>query len=342
MALVNLKDVLDNAYQRRYAVGSFNVVNMEFLEAIIEAAEAKKSPAILAIAEVHFKYVNLENITPAIKEVARRASVPLVLHLDHGESFEAIMRALRAGFTSIMFDGSTLPFEENVARTAEVVKMCHAIGVTVEAELGHVGGAEGAPGGDAAHEALYTKVEQAVEFVKRTCVDALAVAIGTAHGLYRGTPRLDFHRLSQINEAVRIPLVLHGGTGLSVEDFRRAISLGVAKINFYTGMSVAACKTVRDTLESQPQCIDYPGLLKAGKEAIRRTVEEQMEIFMSANICDGVNPLCAVCSGCYVRKSAAELDNEQLIKKITEATVRALRDASAHEPEMKGGMPEHG
>jgi fructose-bisphosphate aldolase class II len=328
MALVNLKDVLDDAYQRKYAVGSFNVVNMEFLEAIIEAAEAKKSPAILALAEVHFKYVNLENITPAIKEVARRASVPLVLHLDHGESFEAIMRALRAGFTSIMFDGSTLSLEENVTKTAEVVKMCHAVGVTVEAELGHVGGAEAGAGGEPAVEALYTKVEEAVEFVRRTRVDALAVAIGTAHGLYRGKPRLDFERLAQLNDALRIPLVLHGGTGLTVEDFRRAIGLGVAKINFYTGMSVAACKSVREFLQSQPECVDYPGMLKAGKEAIRSVVEEQMDVFMSANICDGVNALCPVCSGCITKATAAVPSDEHLIKTITEATVRALRDIS--------------
>ncbi len=326
MPLVNFKDVLNDAYRQKYAVGSFNVINMEFLEAIIEAAERKRSPVILSIAEVHFKYVTLENITPAIKYVAHRASVPVVLHLDHGESFEAIMRALRAGFTSIMFDGSRLPFEQNLATTSDVVKMCHAVGVTVEAELGHIGGAEAqASASKQVSEELFTKVNEAEEFVRRTGVDALAVAVGTAHGLYQGKPQLDFERLDKLNRTLKMPLVLHGGTGLSIEDFRKAISLGVAKINFYTGMVVAACEAVRQRLDKGLQCVDFPGLLSEAKDAVTRVVEEQMEIFMSANVCAKQNALCPICNGCGIVKAATPLAHDDLVRKITQATLDALR-----------------
>ncbi len=323
MALMNLKDILADARQNKYAVGAFNVVNLEFLEAILEAAANKASPVILNIAEVHFKYVNIENIAPAIIAVAQKAEVPVVLNLDHGESLEAIMRAIRCGFTSIMFDGSKLPYEENIEKTAEVVRMCHSIGVSVEAELGHVGSAdgseEGSGGGD---ESVYTNVDQAEEFVRKTRVDALAVAIGTAHGLYKGTPKLDFERLAAINQRLGIPLVLHGGTGLAAEDFRKSISLGISKINFFTGMSVNACNKVREVLEKDPKFNNYPQLLKEGKEAVRKTVEEQMDIFMSSHICEQMNTLCPVCSGCIIKKDSdkKQIDRTELAKIITKVT----------------------
>ena len=335
MALVNLKDILADARKHRYAVGSFNVVDLISLEAILEAAEAEQSPVILSLAEVHFKYVNLENITPTIMDVARRSSIPAVLHLDHGESFEAVMRALRAGFTSIMFDGSKLPLEENAERTAEVVKMCHAVGVTVEAELGHIGGAEGGSGGATGPaEEFYTKVDEAIRFVKRTRVDALAVAIGTAHGIYKGKPVLDFKRLAEINTALGIPLVLHGGTGLSVEDFHKCIDNGVAKINFYTGMSVAATDRIKETLRQAPESYDYPGLLLKAKAGIKDTVSEQLRIFRSAGACTPDSPLCRVCTGCgrvtsprpCPGSSAGEKkDGEELIQKIVDATMAVLK-----------------
>jgi len=334
MALVSLHDVLENARKNKYAVGSFNVVDLVSLEAILEAAQESLSPVILSIAEVHFKYVNLENITPAIKEVARGANIPAVLHLDHGESFKAVMRALRAGFTSIMFDGSKLPFEENIKRTAEVVKMCHSVGVTVEAELGHIGGAEGGSGGASAPpEEFYTNVNQARDFVARTDVDALAVAIGTAHGLYKGTPKLDFERLAKLNQALGIPLVLHGGTGLSAEDFRRCIDNGVAKINFYTGISVATMDKIKEKLKRKPDCYDYPGLLLEAKAGIKETVSKQLEIFRSAGICTPDSALCQVCSGCgRIPKEMMPLspvssddEREALVKQVVDATIEALK-----------------
>jgi len=338
MALVNLRDVLADARANRYAVGSFNVVDLTSLEAILEAAQENLSPVILSIAEVHFKYVNLENITPAVKDVAQRANVPVVLHLDHGETFQAVMRALRAGFTSIMFDGSKLPFEENIQRTAVVVKMCHSVGVTVEAELGHIGGAEG--GSDLAvapAEEFYTRVDQAVEFVNRTNVDALAVAIGTAHGLYKGEPKLDFQRLEQLNRALGIPLVLHGGTGVSPQDFRRCIDNGVAKINFYTGMSVAATERIKEKLKNKPDFYDFPGLLQDARQGIRETVSEQMRIFRSSGVCTPDSTLCQLCSGCGrpldqkpllpgSEKKEETDDQEALVQKIVEATMAALKE----------------
>jgi len=327
MALVNLKDILADARLNKYAVGAFNVVNLEFLEAILEAAVNKASPVILNIAEVHFKYVNIENITPTIINVVQRVKVPVALNLDHGESLEAIMRAIRCGFTSIMFDGSKLPFEENVEKTAEVVKMCHAIGISVEGELGHVGSAEASEEGSGDSDvSVYTDVNQAEEFARRTRVDALAVAIGTAHGLYRGKPKLDFERLTQINERVGIPLVLHGGTGLSEEDFRKSISLGIAKINYFTGMSVNACESVRKVLEGDSKFNNYPQLLKDGKEAIRKTVEEQMDIFMSSHICEKMNTLCPVCSGCIIKRETEQkkIDKDELAKIITQITLDVL------------------
>ncbi|OQB22214.1 MAG: D-tagatose-1,6-bisphosphate aldolase subunit GatY [candidate division BRC1 bacterium ADurb.Bin183] len=337
MALVNLRDILADARANKYAVGSFNVVDLASLEAILEAAEFMQSPVILSIAEVHFKYVNLENITPAIKEVARRCSCPVALHLDHGESFEAIMRALRAGFTSIMFDGSKLAFDENIRQTAAIVKMCHAVGVTVEAELGHIGGAEGGSGGAVPPpEEFYTKVDEAVRFVKETKVDALAVAIGTAHGLYKGKPQLDFERLKALNAALNIPLVLHGGTGLSNDDFARCIENGVAKINFYTGMSVAATERIKDKLKSSPESYDYPGLLLEAKAGICRTVSEQIDIFRSKGMCAPDSSLCSFCSGCVIPRkihapvgapapAAAASDGEALVKKIADAVIDVLR-----------------
>lgn len=329
MALVNLKHVIDHAYANKYAVGSFNVINMEFLEAIIHAAENHHSPVILSIAEVHFKYVNIETITPAIHEIARRARVPVVVHLDHGTSFEAIIRALRAGFTSVMYDGSVLTLEENVNRTREIVKICHAVGVTVEAELGHVTGGEGGDdegGKPLSKESFYTNVDEAKEFVRRTGVDCLAVAVGTVHGLYKGEPHLDFDRLAQLNDALKLPLVLHGGTGLSSKDFRQAISLGVSKINFYTGMSVAACDAIRDVLSKKPDTIDFPGMMQDARKSVQQIVEENMDIFMCTGICQTANSLCLNCSGCELKPTLEGASSEDdLIRKVTLATVEVLR-----------------
>lgn len=283
MPLVPMRELLIPAHKDGYAVGAFNVVNLEFLEAIIETAAAKHSPVILSIAEVHFPFVNVETICPAIAALANRVDIPIALHLDHGGTLPAVLRALRNAFTSVMFDGSKLSFKDNIAQTAEVVKMCAALGVSVEAELGAVGGDEGGALESEADAALFTDPQQADFFVEQTGVDALAVAIGNAHGKYKGEPKLDFSRLAEINDAVGIPLVLHGGSGISAADFKKAISLGIAKINIYTDMSQAALNSAKSFLaESEGQYHAFPQLMYSVKKAVSRVVANQIDIFGSA------------------------------------------------------------
>jgi len=282
MALVTLKTMLDKAYQKGYAVGAFNVIDLTFLEAIVTAARQKDSPVILNVAEVHFPYVTIEHIVPVVREIARRERFEIVLNLDHGLTLGAIERALANHFTSIMFDGSHLEFEENIRQTHEVVKMCHALNVSVEAELGAVGGAEGGALVGSADPAKYTDIEQARVFVEKTGVDALAVAIGNSHGRYKGKPDLDFERLRAIRDVTGIPLVLHGGSGISADDFRKAISLGISKVNFYTGMSDAAIQATTEYMGTiGDRYNDYPMMLNQVKERVAGVVAAQMEIFGS-------------------------------------------------------------
>lgn len=310
MSLVNLSAILQDAQRNRYAVGSFNVVNLEFLQAILTAAERKRSPIILSIAEVHFKYlenglstatqairyaVDLETIVPLIRQAAMQATVPVAIHLDHGLKYETVVRALRCGFTSVMFDGSLLPFEENIKQTQEIVKIAHTVGVTVEAELGHVGGAEGGPGSEEAAKEWYTNPADAQRFVERTNVDALAIAIGNAHGLYKQLPKLDFYRLTEIRRRVSVPLVLHGGSGIPAEDFKKSIQLGICKINFYTEMSRAAVDKTKQMIQENPNIISFPDILLAVKSTVQEVVEENLDIYGSTGVCDRSNTLCVVC-----------------------------------------------
>ncbi|WP_042820788.1 ketose 1,6-bisphosphate aldolase [Yersinia wautersii] len=283
MALISLADGLAHARKNGYALGAFNVLDSHFLRALFAAAKQERSPFIINIAEVHFKYLSLESLVEAVKFEAAHHDIPVVLNLDHGLHFEAVVRALRLGFSSVMFDGSTLEYEENVRQTREVVKMCHAVGVSVEAELGAVGGDEGG--------ALYGEVDSnkftdpaiARDFVDRTGIDALAVAIGNAHGKYKGEPKLDFARLAAIHQQTGLPLVLHGGSGISDTDFRRAISLGIHKINFYTGMSQAALAAVEQRMTHRHAIYDeFAELFLGIEEAITDVVAQQMRIFGSS------------------------------------------------------------
>ncbi|EQC2551962.1 ketose 1,6-bisphosphate aldolase [Enterobacter sichuanensis] len=283
MPLISLADGLAHARQHHYALGAFNVLDSHFLRALFAAAKQERSPFIINIAEVHFKYVSLDSLVEAVKFEAARHDIPVVLNLDHGLHFDAVVRALRLGFSSVMFDGSTLSYEENIRQTREVVKMCHAVGVSVEAELGAVGGDEGGALYGHADEACFTDPQRAREFVDSTGIDALAVAIGNAHGKYRGEPKLDFPRLDAIRQQTGLPLVLHGGSGISDADFRRAIELGIHKINFYTGMSQAALAAVDQRMANrQPLYDEFAELLLSIEEAITDTVAEQMRIFGSA------------------------------------------------------------
>lgn len=282
MALISLAQGLAHAQKQGYALGAFNVLDTHFLRALFAAAEQQRSPFIINIAEVHFKYVTLDQLVEAIKFEAAKHAIPVVLNLDHGLHFEAVMQAIRLGFTSVMFDGSTLSYEENIRQTREVVKAAHAVGVSVEAELGAVGGDEGGALFGEADSEKFTDPRLAAEFVRETGIDTLAVAIGNAHGKYKGEPKLDFDRLAAIREKTGVPLVLHGGSGISDADFRRAISLGIHKINFYTGMSQAALDAVERSLASRNTRYDeFAELLMAVENAICDTVMQQMKIFGS-------------------------------------------------------------
>jgi fructose-bisphosphate aldolase class II len=278
VTLVNLATVLSNAMKNSKAVGCFNTVDINSLEAILNAAEVAKSPVIVAVAEVHFPYVDIKKLSSVICKLANEATVPVALHLDHGEKLESIMKAIRYGFTSVMFDGSQLPLIENIKKTAEIVRFAHAAGVSVEAELGHVGGAEGQSDSGDVDADLFTDPAEAATFVKETGVDALAVAVGSAHGVYRRKPKLDFNRLVKIKELTNIPLVLHGGSGIPDEDFKQSIKCGINKINVYTDLSQAANESIKQALVENPM-LPYPEIKIAARKAMEKVVAEKIRIF---------------------------------------------------------------
>lgn len=271
--LVNLSGVLKDARKGRYAVGLFNTTDTDMLEAVISAAEELESPVIIGTAEVLLPYGELKLIAPAMIAAAKRAKVPVVVHFDHGLTFGRCMEALDLGFSSIMFDGSLGSFRDNIAQTAEMVRLAHGRGATVEGEIGHVGEASGR---DNENTDGYTRAADALEFAEKTGVDALAVAIGTAHGTYKTKPRLDFERLAGIREAVDVPLVLHGGSGLSDEDFRKAIAGGISKINIFTDLCAAGERAMRDGIG---QKLSYLGIRENRVRYIKEAVEKKIRLF---------------------------------------------------------------
>ena len=243
MSLVNLAELLKPANEQKYAVGAFDVFSIEMASAVIRAAEETKSPVILAYVEAFDTLVSMESYVAFLRRLAEDASVPVCIHLDHATNLEIIQRAVRCGFSSVMIDASDKSFEENIAATAEVVGICKPLGISVESELGHVSGNEGMYADDTG---VYTEVESAKEFVDRTGVDALAVAIGTIHGVYKSTPVLSFDRCAQIKSATNnLPLVIHGGSGLSDEDFRKVIAAGINKVNIFTDLTIAAMEYLK-------------------------------------------------------------------------------------------------
>ncbi len=280
--LATLNDVLKPAQAGRYAVGLFNTTDTDMLQAAIEAAEEARSPIILGTAEVLLPYGPLALIAPALIAVARRATVPVVVHYDHGLTFEKTMEALKLGFSSVMFDASAKPSAENLAETAEVVKIAHAMGASVEGEIGHVGSAAD---GDDAKADMYTTPEEAVAFQKATGVDALAVAIGTAHGVYKSKPKLNLARLAEIRAALDTPLVLHGGSGLSDDDFRNTIAGGIAKVNIHTDMCIAGSKAMESSLAAQAGrpygTWDYLDTRNARVAAIKACIAGKIALFGS-------------------------------------------------------------
>ncbi len=281
MPFGSFKAVLEDAKKNGYAVGQFNINNLEFTQAIVEVANEEGAPVILGASEGAIKYMGLEYTAAMAKVAAETSRVPIILHLDHGGSFNMVMKCIRAGWTSIMIDGSHYPFEENLTLTKKVVEACHAIGVDVEGELGRIGGVEDDLTVDA-REASLVRPEEAKQFVEATGVDALAPAIGSAHGHYIGKPNLAFDRLAAVRDITGVPLVLHGGTGIPDEDIRQAISLGVCKINVNTENQSAFTDTIRAVFDKDKNVYDPRKYLGPGREAIKEAVRTKIRLFGSA------------------------------------------------------------
>ena len=282
MALVNMRDMLYHAYQNGYAVGAFDLVSLEFLEGIMDAAERCHAPVILSLAESHFEYFDFELIMPAVIAAARRSSVPVAIHLDHGESFESAVQGINRGCNGIMVDSSHQTLADNIKMTRAVVDMAHACGVPVEGELGYVPGVEGEDAERHPGEIAYTTVAEAKNYIEQTEVDFLAVSIGTVHGRMQGEANLDFVRLQEINETLGIPLVIHGGTGLNDEQFQQLIDCGISKINYYTSLADKAGLCIREDAHNNP-LNGYTGLIAGVKDAISTEVERCIRLWGSAD-----------------------------------------------------------
>ena len=276
---VNMKEMLTRAREGRYGIGFFNAVNVEMARAIIETAEELRAPVIVGTAELLLPAMPLERVAEYLVPMAEKASVPVAVHYDHGLTFEKCMEALKLGFSSVMYDCSTASYRENVERVAEMVRICHAMGATVEGELGHVGDNEGAGKLENPSD-YYTDPAVAADFVRETGVDALAVAVGNAHGDYKFPPKLDFDRITAIREATGTPLVLHGGSGLSDDDFREAVRRGVCKINIFTDLDKAGKAGIEKGLQSG--AASMMGLIPFEIEAMKEVVREKIRLFGSA------------------------------------------------------------
>ncbi|MED4202852.1 class II fructose-bisphosphate aldolase [Neobacillus mesonae] len=282
MPLVSMTDMLKKAKAEHYAVGQFNINNLEYTQAILQAAEAEKSPVILGVSEGAARYIGgFKTVVKMVEGLMEdyKITVPVAIHLDHGSSFEKCKEAVDAGFTSVMIDASHHSFDENVEITSKVVEYAHSKGVSVEAELGTVGGQEDDVVADGV---IYADPKECEELVKRTGIDCLAPALGSVHGPYKGEPNLGFKEMEEIGNTTGLPLVLHGGTGIPTKDIQRSISLGTAKINVNTENQIASTKTVREVLAADPKVYDPRKYLGPARETIKETVIGKMREFGSS------------------------------------------------------------
>ena len=305
--LVNMNDVLIPAKKGKYAVGLFNAVNLELARGIIAAAESSQSPVIMGTAEVLLPYGPLEEVSYYLIPMEKKASVPVVIHLDHGLKKETCLKALELGFSSIMYDCSTDSYEENVKKVKEMADIAHSYGATIEGELGHVGDNDGSAEGNsslARPEDFYTDPKMAKDFVEKTGIDALAIAVGTAHGAYKLPPKLDFERIRTIANTVDVPLVLHGGSGLTDNDFKRAIEEGISKINIFTDINIAAVEAEFKKFENMSKGII--DLIPAAVEAVKQETLKKMTLFSS------------------VGKGNVQPDKEMIVKAVVEEVLKAL------------------
>lgn len=274
--LVNMNDVLLPAKEGKYGIGFFNAVNVEMARAVIETAEEMNLPVMIGTAEILLPYMSLERVAEYLIPMAKKAKVPVCVHYDHGLTFDRCIEAMDLGFTSIMYDCSTLAYEDNVYQLSEMAKRCHDRGVTLEGELGHVGDNEG-EGKLTNPSDFYTNVEQAADFVKRTGIDALAVAVGNAHGDYKFPPKLDFDRIKDISKATNVPLVLHGGSGIPKDDFKKAIAEGVCKINIFTDIDKAGKAGIEKGLAAGENTMMK--LIPYAINEMKTVVRDKMETF---------------------------------------------------------------
>lgn len=272
--LVTLKEILTIAEEKHNAIGSFNTPNMASVKAVISAAEGLKEPVILMHAQVHEEMglCKMEEILPVMLSFAKNASVPVCVHLDHGTDIDYVKRGLKLGFTSVMYDGSVLTEEDNTQNTKIIVNAARNVGASVEAEVGSMGAREGGGAG----ESVYTDPKMAKRFTEETGIDALACAFGTAHGIYLKEPALDFKRLAEIKELVSVPLVMHGGSGVSKEDYRKVIELGIRKINYYTYMAKAGGEAVSAMADKT----FFHDIEVEAIKAMSKNVKEAIEVFM--------------------------------------------------------------
>ncbi len=285
MPLVSMTAMLNKAKEEGYAVGQFNLNNLEFTQAILQAAEEEKSPVILGVSEGAARYMGGFKLVVKMVEALMeeyKVTVPVAIHLDHGSSFEKCAQAIQAGFTSVMIDGSHFPLDENIALTKKVVELAHIHGVSVEAELGRIGGQEDDLVVEDA-DAAYAIPAECDRLVEETKVDCFAPALGSVHGPYKGEPNLGFDRMEEVSKLTGIPLVLHGGTGIPTKDIKRAISLGTAKVNVNTENQISSAKRVREVLADQPEQYDPRKYLGPARDAIKETVIGKMREFGSSN-----------------------------------------------------------
>ena len=283
--LATLNEVMEIAEQKKIAIGSFNTPNLESLRAVTEAAEELDLPVIIQFAQCHESLIPLQMIGSMMVEAAKNAAVPVCVHLDHGETIEYLQQALDIGFTGVMYDGSVLPYEENLANTKKVVEMAKRTGASVEAELGSMGKRESGAGdgtGDKDTTKIYTDPAQAAVFVRETGIDALACSFGTTHGIYLTEPRLDFEGGQKVREKTEnIPVVMHGGSGISAEDYHKAVEAGVRKINYFTYMDKSGGTAVREYLEklNWREQVFYSTIAEAGRAAMKENVKSSMQLF---------------------------------------------------------------
>lgn len=282
MPLVSMKDMLNKALEGKYAVGQYNINNLEWTQAILGAAEEEKSPVILGVSEGAARhmggfYTVVKMVEGLIHDM--KITIPVAIHLDHGSSFEKCKEAIDAGFTSVMIDDSHSPIDTNIATTKKVVEYAHSKGVSVEAEVGMVGGQED----DVVGDVMYAKLDDCLRIVNETGIDTLAPALGSVHGPYKGEPNLGFKEMEEICNAIKLPLVLHGGTGIPTHDIKKAISLGTSKINVNTENQIVFAKVVREVLAEKPDAYDPRTFIAPGREAIKQTVIGKIREFGSNN-----------------------------------------------------------